>query len=230
MNHWTFARKLSLVVHGTVVLIPLGFSTVSALFFWQRLFASWLLAVPMVAVIDVPALLGFALHIARIESPFVALRHALPVISIVPLGLELHALLAHNGPVVALSTAALVTIILVVIAWQCYATIERLFIDPVTAAREWSHQQLRALAVAQAQLLETRAVAESFVSEWMHGNVAINAPMIAEQVPAFPVPAQASIETTKATFACPTCGAQLSLGAYGAAKRHGHCKACKETS
>jgi len=57
MNYWTFARKLSL----------------SALFFWQRLFASWFLAVPMVAVIDVPAMLGFALHIARIESPFVLL-------------------------------------------------------------------------------------------------------------------------------------------------------------
>jgi hypothetical protein len=42
---------------------------------------------------------------------------------------------------------------------------------------------------------------------------------------------QVQLRTTKAApsraYECPNCGSELTLGAYGAAKRHGHCKACK---
>jgi len=43
---------------------------------------------------------------------------------------------------------------------------------------------------------------------------------------------QVQIKTTKAprqqAYACPNCQTALSLGAYGAAKKYGRCKACKE--
>ena len=42
------------------------------------------------------------------------------------------------------------------------------------------------------------------------------------------MPAKASTKATKAFHACPACGGALaSAGAYGAAQRWGHCKACK---
>lgn len=56
--------------------------------------------------------------------------------------------------------------------------------------------------------------------------------LVAAQV-AYPEPVLVSSKTIKATapraYKCPACGHGLTLGAYGAAKRHGHCAACKET-
>lgn len=44
---------------------------------------------------------------------------------------------------------------------------------------------------------------------------------------------QVSLKTTRPlsprAYECPHCGTQLTLGAYGAAKRHGHCANCKES-
>ena len=165
MTHWSTKRKLSLAIHATVVLIPFGFSTVSALLFWHVLFGSWLLAAPMVAVIDVLALLGLVLFVAKIESPFVVLRHALPFISIVPLGLELFGLLAHNAAWVQWTVTIAASAILVAIAWQCFATIERLFIDPIDAAREKARQQAHALTLSLAQLREYESAADDFALE-----------------------------------------------------------------
>lgn len=45
------------------------------------------------------------------------------------------------------------------------------------------------------------------------------------------MPAQVILETTGARrFYCPNCSNELTLGQYGAAKRHGHCQVCKEAS
>lgn len=166
MQHWTPKRKASFIIHALIVSVPFTFSTASAVLFWYSLFNSWLVAVPMVAVLDVLALIGLVLYIVQIESPFVHLRHALPFISIVPLGIELYTMLEHNGVYIAASVASVATAVLVAIAWQCFRTIERLFIDPVDAAREQVQAGLRTLAIAQAQLLETRAITEQFVQEW----------------------------------------------------------------
>lgn len=47
-------------------------------------------------------------------------------------------------------------------------------------------------------------------------------------MPVGPKATQASSETTEASrYHCPTCGTPLSMGQYGAAKRHGHCASCK---
>lgn len=178
LDHWTNRRKASLAIHSVVVLIPLIFGTISALLFWQVLFQSWLIAVPMVAVIDILALLGLVLFIWRIPSPFAVLRHALPFVSIVPLGIELWRLLSpHNAVWVAAAVTVLSTAILVAVAWRCYVTIERLFIDPVTAAAEQMQeqaaqaqqrmsQQVQAMTTTLAALTEMQQMAVSAVQEW----------------------------------------------------------------
>lgn len=178
MRHWTNRRKASLAIHAGIVLIPLVFGTISALLFWQSLFQSWWVAVPMVAVIDVLALLGLILFICRIESPFVHLRHALPFVSIVPLGIELWRLLTpHNTVWVTAPVTVLATAVMVGVAWRCYVTIERLFIDPVAAAAELMQeqalaarqrmtQQVQALTVTLSALTEMQELAVDAVQEW----------------------------------------------------------------
>lgn len=177
MQHWTSRRKASFIIHVAVVLVPFGFATASALIFWHALFQSWWLAVPVVAVIDALALLGLVLHIARIESPFIPLRHALPFISVVPLGLELYQLLAAHNPMwIAVVIALLLTVIMVVVAWRCYRTIERLF-DSAQAADERLNEQLTAermaltrqvtaLSATMASLTAMEDTLTSAVSAW----------------------------------------------------------------
>lgn len=177
-QHWTNRRKASLIIHSAVVLIPLIFGTLSALLFWESLFKSWWIAVPMVAVIDVLALLGLVLFICRIESPFVHLRHALPFVSIVPLGIELWRLLTpHNDIWVTGVVTVLATAIMVGVAWRCYVTIERLFVDPLTAAAEQMQeqadiaqqqmtQQLRTVTTTLTALTAMEHMAANAIQEW----------------------------------------------------------------
>jgi len=223
MTHWTIKRKASFAIHVAVVLIPFGFSTVSALLFWHTLFASWWLAVPMVAIIDILALLGLALFIARIASPFVVLRHALPFISVVPLGLELHALLVHNGAWVAVPVTMLVTVIMVTIAWQCFCTIEALFIDPVEAAREKAREQVSAFTRTLAQLQEMNTIVDTFAVERMR----YHTPTVIEHAVASPKPPHAQLESIDQH--CPKCGNFIeSRSAWLAARRWKQCANCKE--
>ena len=202
MKHWTTKRKASFIIHALIVLIPFAFSAVSSLLFWRGLFGSWLLAAPLVAVIDGLALLGLILAIVGIASPFQALRHLLPFVSIVPLGIELFQALAHNGAWIAGGVAGLVTLILVLIAWQCFRTIERLFIDPVTAAKEKAREQLQQLAVAQAQLLEVQAITAQFVGEWQPAMRPLVAPQPTPQaLTASPQPVGDNLDELKAQAA-----------------------------
>lgn len=228
MRHWTARRKISLAVHTGFVAIPFTISTVSAFLFWQAMFGDWPLAAAMVAVVEVLALTGLILHLTCVPSPFQGLRHALPFISIVPLGLELYGMLAHNGLWVAIPLTGVVVAILVLIAWQCFRTIERLFVDPVGAAREKAKEQLGGFSLTLAQLDEMNAVIDGFVVDRMR----YHAPSLVAPQVAYPDPVLVQTKTTKAiagqAYECPKCGRELSLGAYGAAKRHGHCNACKE--
>lgn len=57
----------------------------------------------------------------------------------------------------------------------------------------------------------------------------LDAPALPGTMPVAEIAAVVSAETTTApVYACPKCAAQLSQSQYGAAKRHGHCAACKE--
>lgn len=164
MNHWSNTRKLSFVVHVTFVAIPFTAASVSALLFWHDLFGSWWFAVPMVTVIDLLALTGLILFIARIPSPFVPLRHALPFVSIVPLARELYLLLQSNGDLIAIPITAVIIGIFTWIAWQCYGTIERLFVSPSVAARERERERLSQLAIELEQLAEHDSILHEFVT------------------------------------------------------------------
>jgi len=164
MNHWSLSRRLSFWVHVTFVAIPFTASSVSAFLFWSALFDSWWYAVPMVAVIDILALTGLVLFIARIPSPFVPLRHALPFVSIVPLARELYMLLSNNDNWIAIPITAVIIGIFTWIAWQCFTTIERLFIPPTQAARERERERLSYLAIELEQLAEHDSILHEFVS------------------------------------------------------------------
>lgn len=164
MNHWSTTRRLSFWVHVTFVAIPFCAASLSALLFWHDLFTSWYFAVPMVTVIDILALTGLILFIARIPSPFVPLRHALPFVSIVPLARELYMLLSPNGNLIAIPITVIIIGIFTWIARQCFTTIERLFISPTLAARERERERLSYLAIELEQLAEHDSILHEFVT------------------------------------------------------------------
>ena len=145
MRHWTAKRKASFWVHAAFVSVPFVASTIAAGAFWGNLFGSYWLAVPMVAVVEVLALAGLVLYIARIPSPFWVLRRLLPFISIVPLSYELYGMLQHNGAWVAGVATLVVAGVLLAVAHQCFATIEKLFIDPIEAAIEEAQEKFEGL-------------------------------------------------------------------------------------
>ena len=159
MKHWTFKRRLSFWIHATIVIVPFLFSTVSAWLFWYGLFQDGLIASAMIVVIDALALIGLIMYITRISSPFQVLRHALPFVSIVPLGIELYGVLEPNGRALAVTVALLSTAIMVTVAALCFRTIEQLFIPPLDAAREKAEQDVAALTLTMEQLrVVTQAV------------------------------------------------------------------------
>lgn len=223
MTYWTNKRRVSLAIHAAVVLIPFGFSTTSAVLFWHALFQSWFVAAPMVGVVDMLALLGLVLYLARIESPFVALRHLLPFISVVPLGLELYALLEHNGAWVAGAVTAIVTAIMAGVAWQCFRTIEALFISPIEAARERAREQVGAFTLTLAQLAEMNEIVDSFAAERMR----YHAPTVIAHAASPQQAVHAQLESIDQH--CPKCGAFIeSRSAWLAARRWKQCASCKE--
>jgi hypothetical protein len=116
MQQWTKQRTIAFWFHVIVVAIPFTISAVSAWLFWYNLFQSNWMATAMVTVVDVLALSGLVLYIYRIESPFVWLRHALPFISVMPLGRPPYGLLAYSGWT-AYPVSLVATAILVAVAW-----------------------------------------------------------------------------------------------------------------
>ena len=160
MKNWTLKRRLSFWIHSTIVIVPFLFSTVSAWLFWYGLFGDGVIASAMIVVIDALALIGLIMYITRIESPFQVLRHALPFVSIVPLGVELYRVLEPNGQTLAVTVAIVSTAIMVTVAALCFRTIERLFIPPLDAAREKAEQDVAALTLTMEQLsVVSKAVA-----------------------------------------------------------------------
>lgn len=164
MTHWTLKRKASFWIHTAIVIVPFLFSTISAWSFWFSLFNDPVIASAMIAVIDVLALLGLILYIARVDSPFQALRHVLPFISVVPLGIELDRLLLPNGVWIAGAVALLSTAIMVAVAALCFRTIERLFISPLDAAREKAAHDVASLVLALEQFQVVSSAVEAFRS------------------------------------------------------------------
>lgn len=167
MRHWTARRKASLAVHIGIVLVPSIFATASAGALWFSLFRDWWIAVPIVIAFDVTALLGLILYIAKIESPFQMLRHLLPFVSVVPLGIELcQLLLAHNDIWLSVIVALVITTVMTWIAWRCYVTIERLFVSPEVAARQVMQEQVRSLTTMLLTAADMQSSIRLAVQDW----------------------------------------------------------------
>lgn len=166
MQHWSNKRLLSFYIHLAFVTVPFLASALSSAILWHDLFDSWWYAVPMVLTVDILTLTGLILYIARVPSPFVPLRHFLPVVSVVPLARELYSLLERNGWIVAGIVTAIVIALFTWIAWQCWRTIEQLFVSPVEAASEQARERLSEIETALAQLTVTRETAERFAAGW----------------------------------------------------------------
>jgi hypothetical protein len=177
MKHWTAKRKVSFWVHTGFVSIPFGISTVSAFLLWQSLFNSGWLALAVVGVVEVLSLTGLVLYIARIQSPFHILRLALPFISVVPLCWELYQLLQHNGGWTPYIATGIVAAILVAVAYQCFTTIENLFIDPVSAAQERAAERVASMQYELAELQTRQQLVVGFFETYATPQPQIAAPV-----------------------------------------------------
>ena len=169
MKDWARKRKISLVVHVAFVSVPFLASTASAIHFWNTLSGNLLLAIGMMLVVEILALTGLVLYIYRIKSPFTVLRHALPFISIVPLGWELFQLLSKqegNSEAVVWTATVVVTVIFVFVSWRCFTTIEGLFVNTIEAAKEKAQEETQALQVWVAKQQETVGIVDAFVADY----------------------------------------------------------------
>lgn len=204
MQNWTTRRRASLIIHALVVLIPFVFSAGSAVLFWYSLFRSWWVAGSLVTVIDGLALLGLVLFICRVPSPFQALRHVLPFVSVVPLGYELlTALSAHNNVWLSAIVSGIVTAVMVAVAWQCFRTIEQLFVDPLTAAMELAEEQatreqqqvIQASLIARQRMAQqVRALTETLTAMSEQQQLAVNAVRDWSQQPQLQLATQSTLE------------------------------------
>jgi hypothetical protein len=118
--------------------------------------------------------------------------------------------------------------VLVAIAWQCFRTIERLFISPVEAAKEKAREQIGAIAITLSQLDEMNGIVDGFVVDRMR----YHAPALTAAQVAYPMPAETRIHASPksidaAPSVCPNCGTELDAARWRAARRWGHCSNCK---
>jgi hypothetical protein len=222
MENWTKNRWVSFIVHAGFVAIPFTASTVSSLLFWQEMFQSWQLAVTMIVSVELLALTGLVLYIARIESPFTWLRHLLPFISIGPLGYELYRQLAHNGVYVASIFTGILVILSMYIAHQCFATIEMQFIDPATAAKEKAHEEVARLEKELLELQEKVRIVNGFVIGYANQQGVSLQPTQKNKL----IPADAATVELKP---CPRCGTGLAHMKYVQAHRkvNGELRGCE---
>lgn len=163
---WSRKRKISLVVHVLYLAITFISGLVAALILWHwwfsRVEGSWVAAGVIVGTIEILSLLGLVLYIARVEWPLISLRHALPFLSIGPLGYELYTLLAANGPLIAYPVSLALTSWFVFLSFKLLHSLEGLFIDPVEAAREHAKEEMGRVATTLARFQETKKAAEAF--------------------------------------------------------------------
>ena len=163
MTYWTRSRWAALGIHALLALGLLAWSITSSIHFWRAAFVDEIYAYGAVAAIDGIALLGFGLYVCRVASPVVHTRHALPLVSALPLGVEMHGQFAHIGGLLAWAYTLGVTALLVTLSFVVWRTIERLYISPVEAAREYAAGKMQSLITVGEQMQVMHACAEDFV-------------------------------------------------------------------
>lgn len=164
-TYWTKSRWISLAVHVALALLLLVWSTSSSIHFWTFAFTDPIYVYGAVSCIDGIALLGFALHLMQVESPLASARHALPLVSALPLAFDMHKQFMHlDGPIAWVLTIG-ITALLVALSFIVWRTIERLFISPVQAAREYAERQMQTLVTVSEQMQVMQLVADGFVQK-----------------------------------------------------------------
>ena len=179
---WSSKRKISFVIHAAYAFLTITAGMFAALVLWQTWFDSWLIASLVITTIEALCIISLVLHISRIEWPLAFLRHALPYLAIVPLGWELYRLLSanpNNPEYIAIGVSVGLTGWFVYLEHRILESLERLFIDPVEAAREQAKEEMGRTAVALAKFQETRNAAESFARSILPAP-----PTIIDQAPA----------------------------------------------
>lgn len=164
---WTARRKISFVFHALYALLTIGIGAASALLLWQQWFDSWWVASVIISVIEVLCILSLILHIARIEWPLSDLRHVLPFLAIVPLGVELHTLMAANPLNSGFTTFAIPGVLTIWFIWlevKILASLEGLFISPTEAAKEHAVAEMGRIGVSLTRYQTLRDEAERFAS------------------------------------------------------------------
>ena len=164
-TYWTKSRWISLAVHVALALLLLIWSTSSSIHFWTFAFTDPIYVYGAVTCIDGIALLGFALHLMQVESPLASARHALPLVSALPLAFDMHKQFMHlDGPIAWVLTIGM-TALLVALSFIVWRTIEQLFISPVQAAREYAERQMQTLVTVSEQMQVMQLVADGFVQK-----------------------------------------------------------------
>lgn len=165
--YWTIQRWASLLIHGALAIVLLAWSISSAFHFWDMAFADDIYAYGAIICIDGLAFLGLVLYIFRVESPLVHARHILPIASAVPLVFDMHNQFAHfeNGLTWVFTVS--ITLLLVALSFVVWTTIERLFVQPEEAAREYAKQQMQSFNTRATQLQVMQQEADGFVAMHM---------------------------------------------------------------
>lgn len=234
-------RLIGIIGHAAIALVILAWSVWAGYTFWRGLFGSEWAAVGALLALDAAALWGFVMYTLRIPSPFARVRHALPALSALPLLHSLHTLAAHTGDVTAWAAALALTALLAVFSWLAWRGLERLLVDPASVQEaELLDQERRASAAVQRiageAAMTVRIIAAMRDAVTQHERLLLDdgARLLPRQQ-TYPPPVavdreavQASDDACKpALFPCPRCGRALTMGAYGAARKHGYCRHCK---
>jgi hypothetical protein len=214
-------------------MLLLMWSISSSLHFWEYAFKDPIYSYGAVVVLDGLALLGFGLHLARINSPLTNVRHTLPLVSALPLVFDMHRQFQHLGDgMLTWAFTIGVTGLLVALSFVVWRTIERLFVDPVQAAREYAEHRMQALVTTSEQLQVMQRVADGFVHDHQHRTLA---PMQSYARLAEPMQPAVHVanDSTPNQFECAKCGAMndVPAGKDGLALRKSSgrwgCSQCK---
>lgn len=238
-------RIIGIIGHAAIAGTILAWSVWAGFTFWYGLFGSEWAAIGALLALDAAALWGFVLHVLRIPSPFVSVRHALPLLSALPLLHSLHALAVqqahrdatHARDVASWTAALALTALLGLFSWLAWRGLERLLIDPHAVALAEVEDRARRAEVA-VQRISSEAQAAVRIVAAMRTAVAAHEQLLSPSTSSDLVlaqrtedAAQVSVETwtpPAPRYACPRCGRELTLGQYGSAVRRGYCSGCKE--
>jgi hypothetical protein len=167
MSKWTTRRKVSFLVHLLYILVPAVAALVASVDLWTTLFGSPWFAIPLIVCLEGVAAVGFVFHLMKVDSPFVHARHLVPAYSLVTLSYELGAfLVARNGLALGLGTTAFVVAVFGTLFVKSFGVLERIFIDPIQAARERATEQAQGILLPLAVHNAQREVFHQFTAEF----------------------------------------------------------------